>query len=193
MGFLLSLLCFLVGTMRRSDPAANQNVPTSLPQPNQQQQHLMQNMETLLESMNKGNLQNIDLGQWQNLMDSMKDIDFTNVGLDANQWQELAYSFSQYLSQQNLLESGQLPSSQGFGLMQSPNTPVQQSSSAYSSSTPQSSLHGSHTSYNSSAGYSAGSNHSVPGIKVTPVTQAVQGGTQLDDEEEEDFDWESIM
>ncbi|XP_031557251.1 forkhead box protein J3-like [Actinia tenebrosa] len=181
------------GTMRSSDPAATQHVATSLPQAKQQQQHLMQNMETLLESMNKGNIQNIDLGHWQNLMESMKDIDFTNIGLDASQWQELAYSFSQYLSQQNLLGSGEMQSSQGFGLMQSPNIPVQQSSSTYSSSTPQSSLHGSHTSYNSSAGFSAGSNHSIPGIKVTPVSQSVQGGTQLDDEEEEDFDWESIM
>ena len=178
--------------MRGSEPASTQNVPTSLPQVNQQQQHLMQNMETLLESMNKGNLQNIDLGQWQNLMDSMKDIDFTNIGLDASQWQELAYSFSQYLNQQNLLESGHMQASQGFGLMESPGTPVQQSGSGYSSSTPQSSLHGSHTSYDSSAGFS-GSNQSIPGIKVTSVSNSVQGGAPLDEEEEEDFDWESIM
>jgi hypothetical protein len=188
-------VCVVSGAMRSTDPSATQNISTSVPssQANQQQQYIMQNMESLMESINKGNLQNINLGQWQNLMDSMKDIDFQNIGLDASQWQELAYSFSQYLSQQNLVESGPMQSSQGFGLMPSPSTPAHQSSPAYSSTTPQSSLQGSNTSYNSSASYSAGSSHSIPGIKVTPVSRSVQGGVHLDEEDEEDFDWESIM
>lgn len=120
-------------------------------------------------------------------MESMKDFDFQTLGLDANQWQELAFSFSQYISQQSV-DSGSTSSS---SLLQSPN----QQSPSYCTSTPQSSLHGSRASYNSSASFSGGSNHSqsIPGIKITPVSRTVQGGVHLDDDDEEDFDWESIM
>lgn len=141
-----------------------------------------------MESINKGNLQSLDLNQWNTLMDSMKDFDFQTLGLQANQWQELAFSFSQYISQQSV-DSGSVSSS---SLMQSP---VAHANSSYTTSTPQSSLHGSRTSYNSSASFSGGSNHSlsIPGIKITPVSRTVPGRPHLDEEDEEDFDWESIM
>lgn len=183
-----NILLFL-GNIRNNDPNMNQSIPTTATPPTNQnqQQYFLQNMETLMDSINKGNLQSLNLNQWNNLMESMKDFDFQTMGLDANHWQELAFSFSQYISQQNI-DTGSTSSS---SLLQSP----VHGSPSYTTSTPQSSLHTSRTSYNSSASYSGGSNHShsIPGIKITPVSRTVQGGQQLDDEDEEDFDWESIM
>ena len=167
------------------------------PQQQQQQQHLMQNMESLLESMNTGNLQNVDLAQFQMLMDSMKAVDFHTAGMDPNQWHELAFSFSQYLQQQGMLQGStgppslhtSLTSTSSLGSANSPPNSAQQLAGP-------SSLHNSQQSYHSSASFSGGSVHSIPGITVTHVKSDAAPPTMppsILDDDVDDFDWDSIM
>lgn len=68
-------------------------------------------------------------------------------------------------------------------------------------------LQGSQQSYSSSASYSGSSVHSIPGIKVTSINQPTQmaqtinhptmvqarGATGMDEEDEEEFDWDSLL
>ena len=154
--------------------------------------NVMANMETLLESMNTGNWQNFDISQWQSLMESMKDIDVQNMGLDSQQWQELAFSFSQYLQSQGVMRDNGSPMGTASNLSSPSSSSLQVNSPHYSNGA--SPLQGSHTSYGSNSSY--GSTHSVPNIRVIPaMPQPTQRPPQNmdDDEEEETFDWDSIM
>ena len=168
-------------TMQRT--VTNSSNPVTFHNPN----NVMANMETLLESMNTGNWQNFDISQWQSLMESMKDIDLHNLGLDNQQWQELAFSFSQYLQSQGLMRDNGSPV--GANLSSHSNNRFSMNSPHYSNGS--SPLQGSHTSYCSNSSY--GSAHSVPSIRVTPVMPHRPQPNIDDDEEEETFDWDSIM
>ena len=178
-------------------------------QQQQQQNSIMQNMEHLLESLNTGSFQNFDLSTWQGFMDSMKTADLQNMGLDQNQWQDFAFSFSQYLHQQGILPDanpavrGVSPSSSNnSNIMGSPQGILQVSNHQFASSG--SPLQGSQQSYSSSASYSGSSVHSIPGIKVTSVNQPTMvpmnqptmvGGRAggMDEDDDEEFDWDSLL
>lgn len=160
----------------------NSSNPGTFHNPN----NVMANMETLLESMNTGNWQNFDISQWQSLMESMKDIELQNLGLDTHQWQELAFSFSQYLQSQGIMRDNGSPGGASLG---SHSNSLQVNSPQYSNGS--SPLQGSHTSYCSSSSY--GSTHSVPNIRVTPAMPHRPQPNLEEDEEEETFDWDSIM
>lgn len=67
-------------------------------------------------------------------------------------------------------------------------------------------LQGSQQSYSSSASYSGSSVHSIPGIKVTSINQPTmaqtinqptmvqtRGPTGMDDDDDEEFDWDSLL
>lgn len=200
---IIKLLLFMSCVSGGEDMIGGNIVPNTSPSSSSQQhqqQHLMQNMESLLESMNTGNIQNINLSQFQILMDSMKDTDFQSVGLDPNQWQELAFSFNQYLQQQ-----GFLPTSSGG--MSSLHTSLTSGSSVAGMNSPPNSLlasdpqfspplQDSQHSYNSSASYSGSSVQSIPGIRVTQVKQETVAPTMqhgIFDDDVDDFDWDSIM
>lgn len=177
-------------------------------QQQQQQNNIMQNMELLLESLNTGSFQNFDLSTWQVFMDSMKTADLQNMGVDQNQWQDFAFSFSQYLHQQGVLPDAS-PVVQGISPSSSNNSNImsgsqgmlQVSNPHYQSvSSP---LQGSQHSYSSSASYSGSSVHSIPGIKVTSHPTMVGSMNQpsmvqtrpsgMDDDDDEEFDWDSLL
>lgn len=176
----------------------------------QQQNNLMQNMELLLESINTGSLQNFDLSTWQMFMDSMKSADLQNIGVDQNQLQDFAFSFSQYLHQQGIIPDANLSmqgvspsSSSGSNMMGSSPGMLQVSNPQFASHG--SPLQGSQQSYSSSASYSGSSVHSIPGIKVTTMdqrsmVQPMNHGSMvqsrsvgIDDDDDEEFDWESLL
>lgn len=177
----------------------------------QQQNNLLQNMELLLESLNTRSFQNFDLGTWQVLMESMKSADLQNMGVDQNQWQDFAFSFSQYLHQQGFIPDsnsmrGISPSSSNSSnMMGSPQGMLQVSNPQFTSGG--SPLQGSQHSYSSSASFSGSSQHSIPGIKVTSINnqptvgqtgnQHTMIGTRapalMDDDEDEEFDWDSLL
>lgn len=180
-------------------------------QQHQQQNNLLQNMELLLESLNTRSFQNFDLGTWQVLMDSMKSADLQNMGVDQNQWQDFAFSFSQYLHQQGFIPEansarGISPSSSSSSnMMGSPQGMLQVSNPQFTSGG--SPLQGSQHSYSSSASFSGSSQHSIPGIKVTSINnqpavgqtgnQHTMVGTRapalMDDDDDEEFDWDSLL
>ena len=205
----------------------NQNLSTTTPLPQQQhrQQHqqqqqqqqqqqnnVLQNMEHLLESLSTGSFQNFDLGTWQVFMESMKSADLQTIGVDQNQWQDFAFSFSQYLHQQGVIPESN-PSARRISPSSSNNSNIMGSSQGLLQvSNPQftpsgSPLQGSQQSYSSSASYSGSSVHSIPGIKVTSINQPTQmpqtinqprmvqtrGAPGMDEEDEEEFDWDSLL
>ena len=168
-------------------------------------------MELLLESLNTGSFQNFDLGTWQVFMDSMKTADLQNMGVDQNQWQDFAFSFSQYLHQQGVLPDanpvrGISPSSSNnSNMMGSPQGMLQVSNPQFTAGG--SPLQGSQHSYSSSASYSSSSQHSIPGIKVTSIINnqptmgqtgnqhtmiGTRGPAAMDDDDDE-FDWDSLL
>lgn len=173
----------------------------------QQQNNIMQNMELLLDSLNTGSFQNFDLNTWQVLMDSMKTADLQNMGVDQNQWQDFAFSFSQYLHQQGVLPDTNLvhgispTSSNNSSIMGSSQGMLQINNPQYQSGG--SPLQGSQHSYSSSASYSGSSVHSIPGIKVTSHPTMVETLNQptmaqtrpvaIDDDDDEEFDWDSLL
>ena len=205
----------------------SQNLTTTTPLPQQhhqqqqqqqqqqqlQQQHnnVLQNMELLLESLSTGSFQNFDLGTWQVFMESMKSADLQNMGVDQNQWQDFAFSFSQYLHQQGVIPEVN-PSARRISPSSSNNSNIMGNSQGLLQvSNPQftpgsSPLQGSQQSYSSSASYSGSSVHSIPGIKVTSINQPTmaqtinqptmghaRGTAGMDDEDEEEFDWDSLL
>ena len=194
----------------------SQNVTTTTPLPQQQhhQQHqqqqqmqqqqnnVLQNMELLLESLSTGSFQNFDLGTWQVFMESMKSADLQNIGLDQNQWQDFAFSFSQYLHQQGVIpEANPTPRRVSPSLSNSSNI-MGNSQGLLQVSNPQftpggSPLQGSQQSFSSSASCSGSSVHSIPGIKVTSINQPAmvqtRGVTGMDDDDDEEFDWDSLL
>ncbi|XP_073250666.1 forkhead box protein J3-like isoform X1 [Porites lutea] len=173
----------------------------------QQQNNIMQNMELLLDSLNTRSFQNFDLNTWQVLMDSMKTADLQNMGVDQNQWQDFAFSFSQYLHQQGVLPDTNLvhgispTSSNNSSIMGSSQGMLQINNPQYQSGG--SPLQGSQHSYSSSASYSGSSVHSIPGIKVTSHPTMVETLNQptmaqtrpvaIDDDDDEEFDWDSLL
>ncbi|XP_068752814.1 forkhead box protein J3-like [Montipora capricornis] len=179
-------------------------------QQQQLQNNLMQNMEVLLESLNTGSFQNVDLSTWQMFMDSMKGADLQNMGVDQNQWQDFAFSFSQYLHQNGLLPDTTPPmrgvspsSSSGSSMMGSSPGMLQVSNPQFVSHN--SPLQCSQQSYSSSASYSGSSVHSIPGIKVTTMDQPTMVQTmnqvpmvqsrpgKIDEDDDDEFDWESLL
>nr|BAQ19122.1 forkhead box J3 protein [Acropora digitifera] len=163
-----------------------------------------------VESINTGSLQNFDLSTWQMFMDSMKSADLQNIGVDQNQLQDFAFSFSQYLHQQGIIPDANLSmqgvspsSSSGSNMMGSSPGMLQVSNPQFASHG--SPLQGSQQSYSSSASYSGSSVHSIPGIKVTTMdqrsmVQPMNHGSMvqsrsvgIDDDDDEEFDWESLL
>lgn len=196
--------------MRKQQQQHHQQQQQQLHQHQQHQQNnIMQNMELLLESLNTGSFENFDLNTWQVFMNSMKSADLANMGVDQNQWQDFAFSFSQYLHQQGVLPDtspvrGLSPSSSNSSnILGSPQGMLQVSNPQFSSGG--SPLQGSQHSYSSSASYSGSSVHSIPGIKVTSINHPsmVQPMNQptmvpsrpggMDDDDDEEFDWDSLL
>ncbi|CAH3018267.1 unnamed protein product, partial [Porites evermanni] len=159
------------------------------------------------DSLNTRSFQNFDLNTWQVLMDSMKTADLQNMGVDQNQWQDFAFSFSQYLHQQGVLPDTNLvhgispTSSNNSSIMGSSQGMLQINNPQYQSGG--SPLQGSQHSYSSSASYSGSSVHSIPGIKVTSHPTMVETLNQptmaqtrpvaIDDDDDEEFDWDSLL
>jgi hypothetical protein len=165
---------------------------------------LVQNLETLLESMNSGNWQNVDWGQMQSVMENMQGLDASSFGVDPVQWQELTQSFNQLLNAQGIQRNFNFnTSNQSFSSNSSLGT-GSHSGNSYSRQnfmnlSPGSGAHLSAGSFvgSGSPGTSAGSfrsTGSVPGIRVTPPNYNIPRRNVIEeDEEEDDFDWSTIM
>ena len=168
----------------------------------QQSLSLVQSLETLLESMNSGNWRNVDWGQMQSVMENMQGLDASSFGVDPAQWQELTQSFNQLLNAQgiqrnfNFNTSNQSFSSNSSLSSRSGNSYTGQN---FMNLSPGTAAHLSAGSYvgSGSPGTSTGSYHStgsVPGIRVTPPNYNIPRRHVIEEEDEEDdFDWSTIM
>lgn len=165
----------------------------------QQSLSLVQNLETLLESMNSGDWHNLDWGQMQSVMESMQGLDASSFGVDPMQWQELTQSFNQLLNSQGVhrnIPTSNRSFSSNSSLSSHSGSSFTQGN--YLNISPGSRPHLSTGSFvsSSSVGTSGGSYHSatsVPGIRVTPPNYNMSQRNFIDDEEEDEFDWSSIM
>ena len=165
---------------------------------------LVQNLETLLESMNSGNWDNVDWVHMQSVMENMQGMNASSFGIDPLQWQELTQSFNQILNSQSIPRKfmpnadGSLSSNSSSTLSSNPSGGYQAHSFGNISqgSGPALSV-GSFVS-SASPGTSAGSYHSaanIPGIQVTPPPgyRVPRPNIVEEEEDEDEFDWSSIM
>lgn len=151
--------------------------------------------------MNSGNWRNVDWGQMQSVMENMQGLDASSFGVDPAQWQELTQSFNQLLNAQSIQRNFFSTSNQSYSSNSSLSSHSGSSFSGqnFMSPSPGTAPHLSATSFvgSTSPGTSAGSYHSsgsVPGIRVTPPNYNIPRRNMIDEEEEEDeFDWSTIM
>lgn len=184
--------------MIRDNPSLVGNPTTS-----QQSLSLVQSLETLLESMNSGNWQEVDWGQMQSVMENMQGLDASSFGVDPVQWQELTQSFNQLLNAQRLPQGFNFSTSNRSFSSNSTGSLSSHSTNSYPGSNfinpvSTSAAHLSQANFmgSDSPGTSAGSYHSagnVPGIRVTPPNYNPRRNVIDEEEEEDEFDWASIM
>ena len=196
------VMCILGSSSSSSNPIMGENPSLGNTSTSQQSLSLVQSLETLLESMNSGNWQNVDWGQMQSVMENMQGLDASSFGVDPVQWQELTQSFNQLLNAQgiqrnfNFNTSNQSYSSNSSLSSRSGNSYTGQN---FINLSPGTAAHLSAGSYvgSGSPGTSTGSYHStgsVPGIRVTPPNYNIPRSHVIEEEDEEDeFDWSTIM
>ena len=198
-------ILFFSGSSTSSNPIIGENPSLGNTSTSQQSLSLVQNLETLLESVNSGNWQNVDWGQMQSVMENMQGLDASSFGVDPAQWQELTQSFNQLLNAQGIQRNLFSTSNQSFS-SNSTGSLSSHSGNGYTGQnfmnlSPGSASHLSAGSFvgSGSPGTSAGSYHStgsVPGIRVTPpnYNTGIPRRNVIEEEEEEDeFDWSTIM
>ncbi|KAJ8320220.1 hypothetical protein KUTeg_001807 [Tegillarca granosa] len=138
----------------------------------------LHNVDALKESLRLAgtgsyDLQNIDISQFQNLMDTMKQADSNNWMLNQDQFSDLASSLNNFFNQAGLGQSNQQSQQTGNTGFSSSSSPV--ITSLTNSSSTQS-------------GYSPLSNQAV----IVQPTQSAQIELK-DDIEEDDFNWDKLL
>ncbi|XP_070561639.1 forkhead box protein J3-like isoform X2 [Ptychodera flava] len=148
----------------------------------------LQNLDQLKESVRIAgscNFSDIDMSQFQGLMESMKQADLKNWSLDPEQFADLANSLNQFFTQAGILGSDALKTSQS--------SVAGGASSIYNSSEHSSASVMGNSSH---LGYSAGSTIQIsPQQTMQLPQQSTQASTsQLGNSDDyEDFDWDKLL